>query len=137
MQECYHPQIVFDDPVFSHLNGKEAKAMWHMLLSTSTDLKITFDGIQDDGERGRCRLEAFYSFSKTGRKVHNKINALFSFQDGLISRHSDSFDLWKWSSMALGPLGLLLGWTPWLQRKIRGMAARNLKQFIDKNPAYQ
>jgi len=136
MQECYHEEIRFNDPVFPNLHGKKAKAMWHMLTSASTDLSLTFSNIKTVSETGNCHWEAIYSFSKTGRKVHNKIDAQFVFKEGLIIEHKDDFDLWKWSSMALGLPGRLLGWTPFMKKKIRLMAEKNLTNFISKNPIY-
>lgn len=136
MQECYHEEVHFSDPVFPDLHGKKARAMWHMLTSASTDLTLTFSDIKTNSENGTCHWEAIYSFSKTGRKVHNKIDAHFTFKDGLILAHKDHFDLWKWSRMALGPTGILLGWTPFIKGKIRFMAAKNLGTFISKNPIY-
>ncbi len=136
MQECYHEEVHFSDPVFPDLHGKKARAMWHMLTSASTDLTLTFSDIKTNSENGTCHWEAIYSFSKTGRKVHNKIDAHFTFKDGLILAHKDYFDLWKWSRMALGPTGTLLGWTPFIKGKIRLMAAKNLGTFISKNPIY-
>ena len=137
MQKCYHTEIQFSDPVFPNLSPKEANAMWHMLLSASTDLTITFNNIVTANGKGSCHWEALYSFSRTGRRVHNKIDASFEFKDGLIIRHQDKFDIWRWSRMALGTSGLLLGWTPFMKRKIQSMAMQNLKKFIEKNPAYQ
>lgn len=136
MQSCYHTDIHFSDPVFQNLKGKQAKAMWHMLIIASTDLTIKFGDNEVDGQKGVCQWEAFYSFTRTGREVHNQIKASFEFKDGLIIRHEDSFDLWKWSRMALGTSGLLLGWTSFMKGKIRRMANQNLSNFIAKNPTY-
>ena len=111
--------------------------MWHMLLEASTDLQITFSDLVATEKTGSCRLDAHYTYSRTGRKVHNKIKAQFEFSNNLIIRHLDYFDLWKWSSMALGTAGLLFGWTPFMQHKIRTMAKKNLDNFIAKNPSYQ
>ncbi len=137
MQKCYHAEVQFSDPVFPHLTGKKACAMWHMLLAASTDLKITFSNVESSEQTGSCSWEATYTFSKTSRKVHNKIQAAFTFRDGLIISHRDRFDLWRWSKMALGTPGLLLGWSPFLKKKIRAMAASNLGNFIEKNPGYK
>ncbi|MFZ1807859.1 MAG: nuclear transport factor 2 family protein [Cyclobacteriaceae bacterium] len=136
MQECYHDEIHFNDPVFPDLHGRKAKAMWHMLTVASTDLVLTFSNVKTNSEKGTCHWEAIYSFSKTGRKVHNKIDADFIFKDGLIIKHDDHFDLWKWSRMALGFPGVLLGWTPFMTKKIQLMAEKNLSIFISKNPIY-
>ena len=103
MQGLYHPQARFSDPVFTSLNSAEVKAMWQMLISRSNDLRIEFRSIKADGERGTCHWEAWYTFSRTGKKVHNVIDASFEFRDGLILAHRDVFDFWKWSRQALGP----------------------------------
>lgn len=137
MQKCYHQEIEFSDPVFPALKGRKANAMWHMLVVAATDLELTYSDIVCNEKNGSCHWEVKYSFSKTGRKVHNKIHAHFKFKDGFIIKHKDSFNLWKWSQMALGVPGFLLGWTPYMQQKIQSMAARNLDAFIEKNSAYQ
>jgi len=64
--------------------------------------------------------------------VHNIIDARFTFNDGLIASHRDTFDFWRWSRQALGPTGLMLGWTPLLRNKVRSRAASNLATFVSK-----
>ncbi len=81
--------------------------------------------------------EPVYSFSQTGRHVHNIIDAEFEFKDGKIIRHIDTFDFWRWSKQALGAPGLLLGWSSFLRNKVSTMAAKSLTAFIDKHPEYQ
>ncbi|MBL7856172.1 MAG: nuclear transport factor 2 family protein [Cyclobacteriaceae bacterium] len=130
MQSCYHDEVTFSDPVFQSLKGNEARAMWQMLIIASTDLIIQFDSVEANNENGQCHWEAFYTFSRTGRKVHNRIEASFKFKDGKIIEHIDQFDLWRWSRMALGISGVLLGWTPIVRNKIRKMARYNLDKFI-------
>ena len=136
MQECYHPEVIFSDPVFRNLKGKQAKAMWHMLTAAGKDLTVSFQHVKSDGASGSCDWEAWYTFSRSGRKVHNRIHAKFEFSDGKIIKHTDSFNLWRWSSMALGLAGILLGWSPLIQMKIRNTAKTNLHQFILQHPEY-
>jgi len=137
MQSCYHDEATFSDPVFQNLTAKETKAMWHMLTSSAKDLSITFGQIKIQDQTGSCHWEAIYMFSKTGRKVHNKIDASFQFKDGKIIGHEDSFDLWRWSGIALGISGKLFGWSPFLKAKIREMARKGLDKFILANTNYQ
>jgi ketosteroid isomerase-like protein len=133
MQSLYHPDAVFSDPVFPDLPGKEVKAMWEMLLTSAKDLKVEFNEVSADQYTGRCNWDAWYTFSKTGRPVHNQIKAQFEFRDNLIYRHTDTFDLWKWSRQALGLSGLLLGWSPIVRGKVRSLARKNLMNFIEHN----
>ena len=136
MQACYHDKIVFSDPVFRKLKGGEAKAMWHMLAIAGKDLSISFNNVKADGLIGSCDWEAHYTFSRTGRKVHNIIHAKFEFSEGKMIKHTDSFNLWRWSGMALGISGTLLGWSPLIKTKIRAIAESNLKKFITEQPGY-
>jgi ketosteroid isomerase-like protein len=130
MQNLYHEDAEFHDPVFQSLNSSEVKAMWHMLLSSAKDLSVSFGSVQADSRSGSCHWQAFYTFSQTRRKVHNKIYAVFEFKDGKILTHRDTFNLWRWTMMALGLPGLLLGWTPSVQNKIRNTAQDKLRKFM-------
>lgn len=132
MRACYHPEVVFSDPVFAELRGAEAGEMWAMLCAGATDLVIAASGIAADAAGGRARWEARYTFTPTGRRVHNVIEARFAFRDGLIVRHEDAFDLGRWSRMAFGPLGTLLGWTPFFQARVRARARRGLDAWLAK-----
>jgi ketosteroid isomerase-like protein len=132
MIACYRSDIVFSDPVFGTLHGDEATSMWRMLCERGKDLKIEFSNIQADEKTGSAYWEAWYTYSQAKRHVHNVIEATFVFQEGKIIQHADRFNLWKWSSMALGPVGIFLGWTPFVQASIRKEAHRGLVVFMQK-----
>jgi ketosteroid isomerase-like protein len=136
MIACYAPGIEFSDPVFA-LSGKKVGAMWHMLCEAGKDLAVTVSDIHADDARGNAHWEARYTFSITGRKVHNIIDATFRFENGKIVWHQDRFDFWRWARMALGSLGLFLGWTPLVRNRVRSGARRNLERFIASHPQYQ
>jgi ketosteroid isomerase-like protein len=115
MVSCYHPQVKFSDPVFPNLQGREAGAMWSMLVSSlrqASDWRLVYTDVVADAERGSCRWDAHYTFSLTGRKVYNTIQSTFLFKDGKIIQHTDTFDFYRWARRAFGTTGLLLGWTP-------------------------
>ncbi|MGD8405386.1 MAG: nuclear transport factor 2 family protein [Anaerolineales bacterium] len=133
MNACYSSDIIFSDPVFDTLRGPEATSMWRMLCERGKDLKIEFGDIQADEYTGSAHWEAWYTFSMSKRRVHNVIEAKFEFQDGVISRHTDRFNLWKWASMALGPLGTFLGWASFVQVGIRKEARSGLDKFMKGN----
>lgn len=137
MAACYHPDATFSDEVFNLKNGKEAAAMWHMLCESGKDLRIEFGDVKADAQTGRAHWEAYYTFSRTGRKVHNVIEARFEFQDGKIIRHVDRFPFWRWAQQAFGPTGWLLGWTSFLRNKVHDTAMKGLFRFIEQHPEYQ
>ena len=108
MQQCYHDDIIFNDPVFGVLRGEEAKAMWQMLCTGAKDFSLTFSDIKLlDEEYGTCRWTATYTFSKTGRRI----------------------------GQAFGWKGKLLGWPGFMKRAVQKNARRSLQLFIEKNSA--
>ena len=132
MAAAYSPDATFSDPVFPDLKGKEVGSMWRMLCKRGKDLAVTFRDVQADDRTGKAHWEATYTFSGTGRHVHNVIDATFEFENGLIKRHVDQFDLWRWSKMALGAPGLLLGWSPIVRNKVQKQARAGLEVFMAK-----
>lgn len=135
MAECYHPDVYFRDEAFE-LRGKEVGAMWHMLCERGKDMQMTFS-VNEKQEKVTAHWEPTYSFSQTGRFVHNIVDAEFEFKDGKIIKHIDRFNFWRWSRQALGLPGYILGWTPMLRKKVNTMAGDNLRKFIEKHPEYK
>ena len=135
MQACYAADARFDDEVFSLQGREQIGAMWRMLCdagrSQGADVwRLEVSGLRCDSAKGAAHWEAHYVFSATGRRVHNTIDAEFDINaDGLIQRHRDRFDFWRWARQALGTPGLLLGWTGLLRRKVQRTAAANLARW--------
>lgn len=129
MAACYAPDARFHDPAFGELTGAEPGAMWRMLTGRSADLRVELVEHDSDGVHGTAHWIARYTFS-TGRSVVNDVHARFRFSDGMIAEHDDSFSFYAWSRQALGPVGLLLGWTPLLKRTVRKRARRDLDRFL-------
>jgi len=132
MQSCYHEGAVFNDPVFGLLDESETKAMWEMLCKRAKDFSLVFGNIQLlDEEYTTCNWTASYLFTKTGRRVVNKITAHMKFKDGLIIEHTDAFDIYRWTRQALGLTGLLFGWSPWMNKRIQKQAKEGLAKFMN------
>jgi ketosteroid isomerase-like protein len=135
MADCYHPDISFHDPVFLNLEGPQVAQMWEMLCRQASSLEVAVQDIAVDDKTGVATWTARYLFGKEKRQVVNHIKASFRFQDGKIIQHVDAFNFWRWSRMALGPLGSILGWHNSVKKKIREQALRNLTQFIESKKA--
>jgi ketosteroid isomerase-like protein len=135
MAACYHPRIRFSDPVFQDLEGAAAGAMWAMLCERAADLQVELGSVTANDRVGGAHWEAWYTFSGTGRAVHNRIDARFTFDNGTILEHRDSFDLWAWATQALGLKGRLLGWSPPVQGAIRKQAAAALASWRARQAA--
>lgn len=129
MGACYHDDATFTDPAFGTLSAAETRRMWAMLCARAADLRLGFRDVRADDQQGGASWEADYTFSKTGRAVNNRISATFEFREGRIIRHVDHFDFWRWSRQALGPVGWLLGWSPWLRAKVRATALKGLAAY--------
>ncbi len=128
MAACYAPGASFSDPVFTDLSGEEPGAMWRMLTGRAQDLEVRVSEREAGDETGSAHWLADYTFS-TGRRVHNDVRAEFRFERGLIAAHRDSFSFYAWARQALGPAGLVLGWTPILRRKVQSQARAGLEEF--------
>ena len=130
MAACYAPDVRFSDPVFTDLKGDEAGSMWRMLTSRAGDLRVELLEHEADGDRGSARWLAHYTFTQTGRPVVNDVRASLRFSDGSIVEHRDYFDFHRWARQALGPSGLLLGWTPLMRAAVRKRARAGLDEFM-------
>lgn len=137
MQRCYGENVIFNDDVFQTLSYKQVCAMWHMLLTSSSDLQLTFENVKADEHSGSCRWTAIYTFALTNRKVINNIDTRMKFDGMKIVMHHDAFNFWKWSRQAFGLTGLLLGWTSFFKKKVQTTARQRLKNFIEKHPQYK
>jgi hypothetical protein len=107
--------------------------MWHMLCENAQNFSLQYSEVSTESDRGRCKWDAWYTFSRSGRSVHNIIQASFLFKEGLIIEHKDTFNFWRWSRQALGAPGLLLGWTPFLQSKVQATARKSLDKFMNEH----
>lgn len=132
MISCYHNDIIFSDPAFGELRGDDAKTMWRMLCSNSSNLRIEFSDIKASLKKGSVHWEAWYTFSKTGRKVHNVVDAEFDFKDSKIIKHIDRFNLHRWATQAFGLKGWLFGGTRFFQNKLHQQTNEMLTAFREK-----
>lgn len=135
MAACYSPEVHFSDPVFPDLDGARAGAMWRMLTAAPGDVRIELLEHEAGDERGSAHWRARYTFSQTGRDVVNDIHASFRFGGGLIIEHRDQFSFYRWARQALGPVGLLLGWTPFVRSAVRRRAGARLDEFVRQTGA--
>jgi len=134
MIRYYHADLTFEDPAFGDLNYYDGSMMWQMLCDSQKgkDFNVSFRDVSIQGDTGSLTWEAKYKF-RTGRSVHNVINAKFKFKDGLIIDHRDHFDLYKWSRMALGAKGLLLGWTSSFRKGLNQQTNKMLNKYKKGN----
>lgn len=130
----YDARIEFTDSIFGTLRGKRALAMWAMLTSASTDLTLQASQIRASGAEGHAHWDAQYSFPFLvfTNHVENHIDATFELRDGKIVRHTDVFDLRRWMTMALWPLGGVVS-----EDTIRERVRTRLDEFIAQHPEFQ
>lgn len=130
MINCYDSIITFTDPAFGTLNSNDVKNMWRMLIERSKgNLKIKFDNIEANDKTGSANWTAIYFYGDTQRKIINKISAKFEFGNGKIIKHTDHFNLWKWTQQAFGWKGYLFGWTSFMKKKIQSQTASLLQSY--------
>ncbi|MEA3190628.1 MAG: hypothetical protein QOD77_1210 [Thermoplasmata archaeon] len=130
MAACYTPDAAFSDPVFPDLHGAEVGAMWRMLTARGGSITVEVREVVASATDGTATWEARYLFGATGRKVRNVGNAVFTFRDGRIATHVDTWSFSAWAAQALGLRGRLLGKTAFLRRKVRRQARRGLEKLL-------
>ena len=131
MLHCYHTDVVFEDPAFGELKGEKAHNMWRMLLSNpeaNTKIKITH--IQQTENQVVCHWTADYIFGKKKRPIHNVVESTFTFDGNKIIEHRDTFNLHKWLSQAFGFIGTMLGWSSYMQNKVRKQSNYYLNTYV-------
>lgn len=134
MAECYAEHIVFEDPAFGRLNGPEVMAMWTMLIQRGGDTLTTKFTIREVTNGGaKTTFEPSYLFGPKKRKVDNVISTHFIIEEGKIVYHGDQFNLWKWSRMALGTTGLMIGWSGGFKKKLQAKLRSTLEKFMSKS----
>ncbi|MFV3016949.1 nuclear transport factor 2 family protein, partial [Pseudomonas sp. KHB2.9] len=52
MAACYTDDVVFSDPAFGELRGRDAGDMWRMLTTRAKDFSLTFDHVRSDDTTG-------------------------------------------------------------------------------------
>ncbi|MCT4622159.1 MAG: nuclear transport factor 2 family protein [Schleiferiaceae bacterium] len=135
MASCYHNEVIFTDPAFGTLKGEHASNMWRMLCASQTKSTFAVEvrNIEVNEDSARAHWEAKYLFSRSGRAVHNKIQAQMKFKDGLIIEHVDNFNLHAWAKQALGWKGFLLGGTSFFKKQLNKQTAAMLNRYEKKN----
>ena len=133
MQATYADNATFSDPVFQNLNATQTRGMWEMFCKRGKDMQLTFEILSIAENQIVAEWIPRYTFSATGNYVVNHITSTFIIADNKITQHTDNFNFYKWSCQALGFRGVLLGWTAFMQNKIRKTAMANLTKFIATN----
>jgi len=134
MVSLYDDAVHFQDPAFGQLTGERAGDMWRMLISSQKGktFDVTFHAVAATEKGGTAHWSASYTFSHTGRKVINEIDATFVIVDGKIVKHTDTFALRKWAHQAMGFKGWLLGGTGFFQKKLQAQTNTMLDKWVDK-----
>jgi len=127
----YDEKIEFKDPAFGKLKGEEVQKMWEMLIERSHgNLKVSYTIYDAAVNFAIVHWTATYPFTKTGRMVTNQIVAKLVLKNKKIIKHTEYFNLWKWSRQALGWKGFLFGWTPFFKNKLQLQTGLLLKTYI-------
>ncbi len=132
MAQCYHEQIAFSDPAFGTLNGPEAALMWKMLCRSAKDLRLEYQILSVSDTNAKVRWEAFYTYGKNKRKVHNKVKAVLEFADDKIIRHKDNYSLWKWAAQTMGLNGIIIGGASFFKKRLQKQSREMLQRFLSK-----
>ncbi|KAG9050145.1 hypothetical protein FS837_007444 [Tulasnella sp. UAMH 9824] len=130
-------EFVFEDPVFPHLEGDFARAMFKMFIqgAPKSGAKFTILDVSEtttDPNVVNAKYRAEYNFN--GRPVTNEITSVLTVEDGKVCKQVDSFDFPGWAAQTGGFMGWLLGGTSFAQSATRDKAKNRLEAFMKKDP---
>jgi len=124
---------------------REALVREHMESENRHDYEATLDtfghpryeivptGDVFDGEEA---VRRYFEDSRTAfPDQRNELVALHHTDAGVIVEHHDEFSFHRWARQALGPVGLVLGWTPIVRGAVRRKAAARLEEFTGASGA--
>jgi len=116
-----HPNAALLTRFYEAFNRMDAAVMRAAYAPDARFDDPAFPGLQGDaiGDMWTMLCERAQDFS-------------LEFRDGKIVRHTDVFDFHRWARQALGPVGLVLGWTGFLRGKVQAQSAKLLADWQKK-----
>lgn len=133
MQSCLHVDVAFSDIGFD-LRGRNVGAMWHMLIANG--IQVSAHEIEVNGQTGVAHWECDYQFRRdqtaAPRPVHNTIESMFVFENGLIREQRDNCDFWTWFEQAMGPVGKGAHAIAFLENKLEHLVRRDIPLDVEQ-----
>ena len=126
LKQLYDKKLIFNDNIFVNLDYNETISMWSSLLVGNKNMSIKYEIKKYSEKYVEVEWIADYLFTSTNRNVKNIILAKMEIDQGKIINHTDNFDFYKWSQMAFGITGALIGWTSFFKNKVRTEAYNKL-----------
>ena len=126
LKQLYDKKLIFNDNIFVNLDYNETISMWSSLLVGNKNMSIKYEIKKYSEKYVEVEWIADYLFTSTNRNIKNIILAKMEIDQGKIINHTDNFDFYKWSQMAFGITGVLIGWTSFFKNKVRTEAYNKL-----------
>ena len=126
LKQLYDKKLRYNDNIFVNLDYNETISMWSSLLVGNKNMSIKYEIKKYSEKYVEVEWIADYLFTSTNRNVKNIILAKMEIDQGKIINHTDNFDFYKWSQMAFGITGVLIGWTSFFKNKVRTEAYNKL-----------
>lgn len=133
MLSFYDDDIEFEDPAIGKIKGDIAKYWWQFLCENSVNLSIDIEEIKADDERGIAIWTNNYTVEETGNAVALDIVSKFYFEDGLIVKHVDEYDIKSFVKQAFGSAAGLVGGSFLVKKTVRSQSKKYLKKYMNQN----
>jgi len=133
MLSFYDDDIKFEDPAIGKIKGDEAKYWWQFLCENSVDLSIDIKEIKIDEDKGIAIWTNHYTVEETGNRVSLDIVSKFYFEDGLIIKHIDEYDIKSFVKQAFGKAAGIVGGSFLVKKTVRLQSKKLLKQYMIEN----
>ena len=127
MMEIYHSKIIYSDPLYGLLKQEDVIKRWQLLLEENVIEDIQIMDIKEyDDEYAMAHWNCTFYYTITQKKVTLSIKSFFKIENNLIIEQSDAYRLSKFISKAYGIKGLLLGWTKFMQHRVKKTALKKI-----------
>lgn len=133
MNSCLSHNIKFDDPALGKAKGDKVKFWWQFLCENAVDFSIDLIEVKADSEKGIAVWKNSYTFKETGKPVTLDIVSKFYFENNLIIKHIDEYDIKSFIKQAFGSTAGIFGGSFLVKKTVRAQSKILLKKYMKKS----
>ncbi len=125
VNRLYHSDARYKDEIFD-FQGAEIHALWYSATRPEMKLFAKLESIHEENDKVVTEWIMTYTLDVINRRISLREKGTFVFQGEKIIKHTDEYDFWSWCTQAFGIIGRALGWSVWLQNRVKKQARKSV-----------